>query len=120
MKPKATAQASTGLVDQATDTAKQAAGKAKQVAGKAAGPALAVGAAAVGVAGGMALKGRRGGKKVLGVPVPRAVKPGNVDVEGIVKTVGKATKQFAATSKSVSKDIERAGDKAERIGKILD
>ncbi|HEX2161380.1 MAG TPA: hypothetical protein VHF88_06115 [Thermoleophilaceae bacterium] len=65
----------------------------------------------------MALKGRRGGKKVLGVPVP---KPGNVDVEGIVKTVGKATKQFAATSKSVSKDIERAGDKAERIGKILD
>ena len=27
--------------------------------------------------------------------------------------------QFAKTSKSVSKDIERAGDQAERIGKIL-
>lgn len=89
------------------------------MAGKAAGPAVAVGAAAVGVAGGLAIKSRRGGKSVLGVPVPR-VKPTDIDVEGIVKTVAKASKRFADTSKAVSKDIERAGDKAERIGKILD
>lgn len=101
-------------------TAKQAAGAAKQVAGKATGPAVAVGAAAAGVAGGLALKGRRGRKSVLGVPIPRSVKPIDIDVESIVKTVGKASKRFADTSKSVSKDIERAGDKAERIGKILD
>ena len=88
------------------------------MAGKAAGPAVAVGAAAAGVAGGLALKSRRGRKSVLGVPVPG--KPGDIDVQSIVKTVGKASKRFADTSKSVSKDIERAGDKAERIGKILD
>jgi hypothetical protein len=96
---------SKGLVDQAVDAAKQTAGTAKQVAGKATGPAVAVGAAAVGVAGGLALKGRRAKAS---------------DVEGIVKTIGKASKRLAATSKNVSKDIERAGDKAERIGKILD
>jgi hypothetical protein len=69
------------------------------------------------VAGGLALKGRRGRKSVLGVPIP---KPRDIDVESVVKTVGKASKRFADTSKTVSKDIERAGDKAERIGKILD
>ena len=31
----------------------------------------------------------------------------------------KASKQFGQTSKTVSKDIERVGDQAERIGKIL-
>lgn len=80
---------------------------------------MAVGAAAAGVAGGLALKSRAGRKSVMGVPVPR-VKPSDIDVEGIVKTVGKASKRFAETSKAVSKDIDRAGDKAERIGKILD
>lgn len=91
------------------------------MAGKAAGPAVAVGAAAAGVAGGLALKGRLSRKRVLGVPVPRSIgKAGDIDVEAIVKTVGKASKRFADTSKSVSKDIEKAGDKAERIGKILD
>src|SRR6476661_2916220 len=43
----------------------------KDVATKAKGPAVAVGAAAAGLAGGLVLKGRTGRKKVLGVPVPR-------------------------------------------------
>ena len=57
-------------------------------------------------------------KTVLGVPVPRSLKSG-VDVKSMAKTVGAASQRVAKTSKSVSKDIERAGDKAERIGKIL-
>jgi hypothetical protein len=86
----------------------------KTVAGKAAGPAVAVGAAAAGVAGGLALKGRTRRRKVLGVPMP----DGNA--KSIAKAVGKASRQFGETSKNVSKDIERVGDQAERIGKILD
>ena len=43
-----------------------------------------------------------------------------IDAKSIAKSVGHASKQFAKTSKGVSKDLERAGDQAERIGKILD
>jgi hypothetical protein len=92
------------------DTVKQAATKAK-------GPAIAVGAAAAGVAGGIALKARGRRKTVLGVPLPKHLP--SVDAKSLAKTVGEASAQFAKTSKSVSKDIERAGDQAERIGKIL-
>jgi hypothetical protein len=81
------------------------------------GPAVAIGATAVGVAGGIVLKGTRRRKTILGVPVPRKVP--SVDVHKIAKTVGKASKQFGETSKSVSKDIERVGNQAERLGKIL-
>ena len=91
---------------------------AKSVAGKAKGPALAVGAGAAGLAGGLALKSKMQRKTVLGVPVPRKLRPG-VDVKSLAKTVGEASQRVAKTSKTVSKDIERAGDKAERIGKIL-
>jgi hypothetical protein len=92
------------------------------VAGKAAGPAIAVGAAAAGVAGGILLKSRRRRKTVLGVPVPRSLGKGmpELDPKSVAKTVGEASKRFAKTTKSVSKDLERAGDQAERIGKILD
>jgi hypothetical protein len=76
-------------------------------------PAVAAAAAAAGVAGGLLLKGRDRRRKVLGVPVP------DVDVQGVIKTVGKASKQLGQTSKSVSKDIERLADEAERVGKIL-
>jgi hypothetical protein len=76
-----------------------------------------VGAAAAGVAGGLVIRNRTRRKTVLGVPVPKHLP--TVDPQAIVKSVGKASKQFAKTSKSVSKDIERAGDQAERIGKIL-
>ena len=62
-------------------------------------------------------RGRR--KTVLGVPLPRSKDLPEIDAKAIVKTVGSATKQFAKTSKKVSKDLERAGDQAERIGKIL-
>jgi hypothetical protein len=94
----------------------------KHAAGKAAGPAVAVGAAAVGIAGGIALKTRTRRKTVLGVKLPRSF--GNslpdIDAKSIAKSVGQASKQFAKTTKGVSKDLERAGDQAERIGKILD
>jgi hypothetical protein len=79
-----------------------------------------VGAAAAGVVGGLMLKGRGRRKTVLGVPLPRTKDLPDIDAKAIVKTVGSATKQFAKTSKKVSKDLERAGDQAERIGKLLD
>jgi hypothetical protein len=98
-------------------------GTVKDVAGKAKGPAVAVGAAAAGIAGGLVLRSRTTRRKtVLGVKMPRAVGKGlpDLDAKAIAKTVGHASKQFAKTSKNVSKDLERAGDQAERIGKILD
>jgi len=81
-----------------------------------------VGAAAVGIAGGIALKSRTRRKTVLEVKLPRSVGKGITDIDGkaIAKSVGQATKRFAKTTKNVSKDLERAGDQAERIGKILD
>ena len=94
----------------------------KQVAAKATGPAVAVGVAAAGVAGARALKRRMGRKTVLGVPVPRALGGASMpdlDVRSIAKTIGEASQRFAETSKAVSKDIERAGDQAERIGRML-
>ena len=89
----------------------------KNVASKAKGPAVAVGAAAAGVAGGLVIRSRTRRRTILGVPVPRHLPA--VDPQAILKSVGSASQQFAKTSKSVSKDIERAGDQAERIGKIL-
>jgi hypothetical protein len=96
------------------DTLKDAATKAK-------GPAVAVGAAAAGLAGGLVLKGRMGRRKILGVPMPRSLGSGlpDLDMKSVAKSVGHASKRFAKSSKSVSKDLERAGDQAERIGKIL-
>jgi hypothetical protein len=94
----------------------------KSAAGKAAGPAVAVGAAAVGIAGGIVLKTRTRRKTVLGVKLPRSIGKSlpDIDAKSIAKSVGHASKQFAKTTKGVSKDLERAGDQAERIGKILD
>jgi hypothetical protein len=94
----------------------------KSAAGKAAAPAAAVGAAAVGIAGGIALRSRTRRKTVLGVKLPRSIGKSlpDLDAKSIAKSVGQASKQFAKTTKGVSKDLERAGDQAERIGKILD
>jgi hypothetical protein len=89
----------------------------KSVAGKAAAPAAAVGAAAVGIAGGIALKSRTRRKTVLGVRLPRS---SDIDGKAIAKSVGQATKRFAKTTQNVGKDLERAGNQAEKIGKILD
>jgi hypothetical protein len=91
-------------------------GTLKSAAGKASGPAVAVSAAAAGLAGGLLIKSRTRRKRLLGVPLPRS---SNIDVGSLAKNVGKASKQFGKTSKTVSKDIERVGDQAERIGKIL-
>jgi hypothetical protein len=94
----------------------------KSAAGKAATPAVAAGAAVVGIAGGIALKARTRRKTVLGVKMPKSVSKSvpDLDAKSIAKSVGQATKRFAKTTKGVSKDLERAGDQAERIGKILD
>jgi hypothetical protein len=90
------------------------------VAGKAKGPAIAMGAAAAGIAGGVVLRGRSRRKTVLGMPLPRAIAKPDIDPKNVVKTVGHASRRFAKTAKSMSKDLERVGDQAERIGKILD
>jgi hypothetical protein len=94
----------------------------KQVASSAKRPAIAVGAAAAGVAGGLVLRSRTRRKTVLGVPVPSGIGKtlSGIDAKSVAKTVGQASKKFAKTTKNVSKDLERAGDQAERIGKILD
>jgi hypothetical protein len=95
----------------------------KQVASKAKGPAIAAGATAAGVAGvagGIMLRNKTRRRSVLGVPVPRSISRPEIDVKSMAKSVGKASKQFGQTTKAVSKDIERVGDQAERIGKILD
>jgi hypothetical protein len=96
-------------------------GTIKETALKAKGPAVAVGATAVGVAGGMILRDRMRRKTVLGIPLPRSgVMPSDRDVRSVAKSLGKASKQFGQATKSVSKDMERVGDQAERFGKFLD
>jgi hypothetical protein len=97
-------------------------GTIKQVANTAKRPAIAVGAAAAGLAGGLVLRSRTRRKTVLGVPVPSGIGKtlSGIDARSVAKTVGQASKTFAKTTKNVSKDLERAGDQAERIGKILD
>jgi hypothetical protein len=97
-------------------------GTIKQVASKAKGPAIAVGAAAAGAAGGVLLRDRTRKKKVLGVPVPRSFgksKVTDLDLPEVVKTVGRASQQFGRKTKSVSRDMEEVGDRAERFGKML-
>jgi hypothetical protein len=94
----------------------------KDAVTKAGGPAAAVGAVAMAVVGGLVLKGRPRQKTVLGVRVPRSIGTPNlsdIDLKSVAKSVGKASAQFGQTTKSVSKDIERVGEQAERIGKLL-
>jgi hypothetical protein len=83
----------------------------KELAGKAKGPALAAGAAAVGL---LALQRRRRRRKVLGLALPS-----ELEMKSLAKTIGKASKEFGKASKTVSKDIERLADQAVRIGKVL-
>jgi hypothetical protein len=78
-------------------------------------PALAIGATAAGVAGGIALRRRQ--RTVLGVPVPRGTD--GLDIVAISKALGRASLQLGQTAKRMSKDIDHAADRAEKIGKIL-
>ena len=82
---------------------------------RAAKPALAVGATAVGIAGGIALRRRH--RSTLPFGLPR--NGDGIDIIAISKAIGKASARFGQAAKSVSKDIDTAADRAERIGKIL-
>jgi hypothetical protein len=96
-------------------------GAIKEVATRVKAPAVAAGAAAAGVAGGLVLRGRKRRRTVLGISVPRSLSRGlDLDPKAVAKTVGSASKRFAKSSKSMSKELERAGEQAEKIGKILD
>jgi hypothetical protein len=83
---------------------------------RAKGPAVTVGAAAVGVAGGLALHGRLRRRRVLGFSMPRSR---DLDLRSVAKGLGDASLRLAELSRSASRDIERAGEGAERIGRIL-
>lgn len=78
-------------------------------------PALAIGATAAGIAGSIALRRRQ--RTVLGFPVRRGTD--GLDIVAISKALGRASLQLGQAAKSVSKDIDHAADRAERIGKIL-
>ncbi len=113
-----------GVGTRRATSARRAASPSTTQAGrdKAKRPAIAVGAAAAGVAGGLVLRSRTRRKTVLGVPVPRSLgktSRGSTRRPSPRRSAS-ASKQFAKTTKNVSKDLERAGDQAERIGKILD
>jgi hypothetical protein len=66
---------SQGTKDTLAKGAKTAGDALGSAAQKARGPALASGAALVGLAGGLAIAGRGGRRRVLGVPVPRSQRP---------------------------------------------
>jgi len=71
------------------------------------GPVLAATAAtAATVVGGVVVRARRRGSRGL-------------DVHGIVKQIGKASKNVGKTSKQVSKDVHQLGEDVERVGKAL-
>ncbi len=116
-KAKAAASSAKDTAKDTASSAKETASSVKKTAAKAAGPAIAIGAAAAGVAGGVLLRGRMRRRKVLGVPLPHS--RGGIDAKSIAKAVGNASESFARTSKTLSRDIERAGEQAERIGRIL-
>jgi hypothetical protein len=68
------------------------------------GPALAAAATAT-VLGGVALRARRGSRRL--------------DVHGVVKQIGKISKSVGKSSKQVSEDVHRLADDVERVGKTL-
>jgi hypothetical protein len=85
------------------------------------GPALAIGAAAAGFAGGAVLMKRRRTRRILGIKVPRQLVPKpSLNGGSLVKQVAKASKQAGKTGQDMSKDLERLSVQAERIGKVLD
>jgi hypothetical protein len=67
---------------------------------------VAAAATAATVAGGVAVRARKRGSRGL-------------DVNGLVKRIGKASKSVGKASKQVSKDVHQLGDDVERVGKAL-
>jgi hypothetical protein len=83
--------------------------------------ALGAGAAAAGVALGAAAMRRRRPRRVLGMKMP-AIGGGSPfkQANNTGQRLGRASKRVAATSKLVSRELDRFGDRAERIGELLD
>jgi hypothetical protein len=64
---------------------------------------------------------RRQTRRILGVKLPKPLIPKpSLNGGSFVKQVGRASKQVGQTSQTVSKDLGRFGEQAERIGKLLD
>jgi hypothetical protein len=82
----------------------------------------AAGAAAVGLAGRAAVKRARR-PRVLGVPIPRELVPGNFDAKKLarmdVKKVAKQVADVADRLERTSEDVRIASAQAKRIGKKL-
>src|SRR5215204_4282632 len=92
----------------------------KNAASKASGPAVAAGAAATGVAAGIALKSRTRRRNVLGVPLPRTIgqpKLSRLAQRSVARTVGKARKQLSQNLEGVSKRAGRFGERAKQVVK---
>ena len=90
----------------------------RQAADKAGRPTITVAAAAVGLAGGLALRQRHAGAHD-GLTTRSMAMLQDVDAAALIGGLGKATVQLSQRSKNVARDIERVAEQAERLGKIL-
>jgi hypothetical protein len=70
------------------------------------GPVLVAAATAATVVGGVVVRTRKRGSSGL-------------DVHGLVKRIGEASRSVGKASKQVSKDVHQLGDDVERVGKAL-
>jgi hypothetical protein len=120
-KPPEVESETTTPAEDASGILQSARGRVLRTLAAAKVPALAAGGVAVALAGVAVLMRRRRTKRVLGVKLPKALasKP-SLDGASLVKQLGRASKQIGETSKAVSKDLDRLGDQAKRIGRFLE
>lgn len=92
-----------------TETVKEVASKGKDAASKLKGPALAGGAALLGLAGGVALGSSRSGRKMMGMRVGNGVGNASKNLADASKNVGRFGDnlgQFAAEMQAIREAIE--------------
>jgi hypothetical protein len=108
-------QAVTGGAQSTKDTltggAKTAGDALGGAAQKAKGPALAGGAALVGLAGGLAIAGRGGRRRVLGVPVPGSRRP-------LVKVAAPRRRRTKVLGKDLIKAAGEVGSAGRQVGEL--